>query len=509
MSDTHEPPYALRSWDGDLSRPEVERRVAALAGQVETLMAGDDRPVGVIARNSGQTLIAFLATVLSGSTFIPLNVHLGPSELRGMLEDGTVGLVIADASQAPIVRAAVQGMAPPPRVLSWGEEPGPDRLRIEDLPAGPDVLDPDKPVAIPLLFSSGTTGRPKRVSMPPILFPGRVSRREFLAWARTSRFVGHGPHLVAGPMYHSGPLQATWLLAAGVPIVAPRKFVAVEILETIERERIGTTLMVPTHFIRLLRARDEAERTYDVSSITHVTQTGAGCPDEVKLAMIEWWGPVFLETYGGTESGGVCFIESDEWLTHRGSVGRALPQYRILIVDANGEELPVGAEGKIYFEDSTGRGIRYENDAEKTARAHLRPGVFTLGEVGRIDAEGYLYLTDRDSDKVVSGGVNLYPAEIEQVLSQHPAVADTAVIGVDHPEMGEELRALVVLRDGAHASEDELISYVRAGLSSLKAPRSVLFVEEIPRSSMGKLNRRDLRQRFGQVEAVSLGAEAV
>jgi long-chain acyl-CoA synthetase len=507
-TDPHDTGYALRSWDGDLGRAEVERRVTSLAGQVEALMAGDPRPVGVIARNSGSTLIAFLATVLSGSTFIPLNVHLGARELRGMLEDGDVGLVVADADQAPVVRDAVQGMARPPRVLSWGEEAAPDRLRVEDLPAGPAELDPDGMVAVPLLFSSGTTGRPKRVTMPPILFPGRVTRRELLAWARTSRFVGHGPHLVSGPMYHSGPLQATWLLAAGVPIVAPRRFVPAEILETIERERIGTTLMVPTHFIRLLKARDEADRTYDVSSITHVTQTGAGCPDHVKLAMIDWWGPVFLETYGGTEAGGVCFISSDEWLEHRGSVGRALPQYRILIVDEAGDELPVGAEGRIYFEDSTGRGIRYEDDPEKTARAHLRPGVFTLGEVGRIDAEGYLYLTDRDSDKVVSGGVNLYPAEIEQALAQHPAVADTAVIGVEHPEMGEELRALVVLREGARADEDELVGYVRGALSSLKAPRSVVFLDELPRSSMGKINRRDLRRRFGQPAVAATGAEA-
>jgi long-chain acyl-CoA synthetase len=303
-------------------------------------------------------------------------------------------------------------------------------------------------------------------------------------------------------MYHSGPLQATWLLAAGVPVVAPRKFDAAEVLETIERERIATTLMVPTHFIRLLKARDETARTYDVSSIVHVTQTGAGCPEHVKLAMIDWWGPVFLETYGGTEAGGVCFITSEEWLAHPGSVGRPLPQYTVLIVDDDGNELPVGAEGKIYFEDSTGRGIRYEDEPELTARAHLRPAVFTLGEVGRLDDEGYLYLTDRDSDKVVSGGVNLYPAEIEAVLAQHPSVAETVVIGVDHPEMGEELRALVVLHPGSTATEEELIAFVRTTLSSLKAPRSVVFVDDLPRSSMGKLNRRELRQQFGQ-QAVS------
>jgi long-chain acyl-CoA synthetase len=496
-SNDREAGYALRSWDLDLSHTEVETRVTGLAGQLETLLDGDDRPVGVLAANSGQTLIAFLAAVLSGKPFVPLNVHLGVSELRGMLEDGNLGTVLVDADHATLVREAVVGVPGSPRVLTWGEAAGAGRDRLEDLPAGPDRLDPEGMVAIPLQFSSGTTGRPKRVRMPPILFPGRVTRHEFLAWARSGRFVGRGPHLVCGPMYHAGPLQATWLLAAGVPIVAPRKFEAAAVLETIEGERIATTLMVPTHFIRLLKARDESDRTYDLSSIVHVTQTGAGCPEHVKLAMIDWWGPVFMETYGGSEAGGVCFIESDEWLSHRGSVGRCLPHYRILIVDEAGNELPVGAEGKIYFEDSTGRGIFFEDAPELTARAHLRPGVFTLGEVGRIDEEGYLYLTDRDSDKVVSGGVNLYPAEIEKVLLQHPAVAETAVIGVDQPEMGEELRALVELHPGARATEEELIGFVRTTLSSLKAPRSVVFVHDLPRSSMGKLNRRELRQQYG------------
>ena len=498
--------YALKAWDMTLSPAEAAERIDDLTAQLRRLWLADQRPIAVFARNSGQTLIAFLAAVQSGAPFIPLNAHLGPNELTTMLAAADIGVVIAGPGQVEVALQAAAGLEHGPRVLSWGDPAGSgQRDRLEDLPPVPlaERDGDDVVLSIPILFSSGTTGQPKRVVMPPILFPGAVTRSEFLAWARTSRFVGLGPHLVSGPLYHSGPMQATWLLAAGSPVVIPRRFEPEAILATIERERIATTLMVPTHFIRLLKARDDAARSYDTSSLVHVTQTGAGCPDEVKLRMIDWWGPIFLETYGGTESGGVCFISSSEWLTHRGSVGKALSHYDVLVVGPDGAELPRGAEGKIYFADRTGRGIRYEDEPELTAAAHLRPGVFTLGEIGKIDDDGYVYLTDRDSDKVVSGGVNLYPAEAERVLAQHPAVADVAAVGVAHPEMGEELRALVVLRPEAAATEQELIEFARVNLSSLKAPRSVLFVDDLERSPMGKLNRRLLRGRYGELPSAT------
>jgi long-chain acyl-CoA synthetase len=332
--------------------------------------------------------------------------------------------------------------------------------------------------------------------MPPRLFPAGADVPGFLDWCRERRFTGLGPHLVAGPLYHSGPQQAIWLLAVGVRVFVPPTFVPAAVLDLIERERIATTLMVPTHFIRLLKERDASARSYDISSIKHVTQTGAGCPEDVKRQMIDWWGPVFLETYGGTEIGGICFITSQEWLLRPNSVGRTLPGYRAFAVGEDGAELPANQSGRLYFEDCTGRGIRYEGEPDLTAAAHLRPGVFTLGEIGAVDADGYVFITDRDSDKVVSGGVNIYPAEAERVLAAHPAVADVAAFGVSDPEMGEQLRAVVVLRDGAQAGEQELIDYCRARLSTLKAPRSVLFAAELARGPMGKISRRDLKRRY-------------
>ncbi|WFR72597.1 AMP-binding protein [Prescottella defluvii] len=284
--------------------------------------------------------------------------------------------------------------------------------------------------------------------------------------------MGIGPHLVSGPLYHSGPIQATALLVSGVPVHVPPRFDPTVILETIERERIASTLMVPTHFVRLLRAREEAAREYDVSSIRLVTQTGAGCAEEVKRKMIDWWGEVFLQTYGGTETGGVCAITTAEWLQRPNSVGCAIRGIRAFVVDDAGTELPPGAEGRLFFESESGWGIEYENEPELTAAAHLRPGVFTLGEIGRVDPDGYVFLTDRDSDKIVTGGVNIYPAESERVLSEHPAVSDVAVIGIAHPEMGEEAVALVVRADGTDPTESELVSFCRSRLSAVKTPVS-------------------------------------
>ena len=210
--------------------------------------------------------------------------------------------------------------------------------------------------------------------------------------------------------------------------------------------------MVPTHFVRLLALPDEVRARYDLSSVKWVGHTGAACPVDVKRRMIEWWGPVFFDAYGATEVGTTCMITSEEWLEHPGSVGRAIPPFSAIVVDEDGNEVPAGTEGRIYFEDSTGRGVVYPNDPQKTADAHLRPGVFTLGEIGYVDDDGYVYITDRFSDLIVSGGVNIYPAEAEQVLIEHPEVADVAVIGVPHEEMGEAVKALVVPADPSQSA---------------------------------------------------------
>jgi len=213
--------------------------------------------------------------------------------------------------------------------------------------------------------------------------------------------------------------------------------------------------------------------------------------------MIDWWGPVFFDAYGATEVGVTCGITSEEWLEHPGSVGRSVPPFTVLVLDDDDNEVAPGVEGRLFFRDATGRGIIYPNDAAKTAAANIAPGVFTLGEIGYVDADGYVFITDRFSDMVVSGGVNIYPAEAEQVLIRHPEVLDVACIGVPHPEMGEELKALVIPRDPTSPpSAQELIAFCRDNLSHYKCPRTLEIVDDIGRTTMGKVNKKALRAPY-------------
>jgi acyl-CoA synthetase (AMP-forming)/AMP-acid ligase II len=212
--------------------------------------------------------------------------------------------------------------------------------------------------------------------------------------------------------------------------------------------------------------------------------------------MIDWWGPIFSEAYGASEVGTTCSITSEEWLAHPGSVGRSVPPFEALVVDDDDQPVSAGTEGRLYFRDTTGRGVVYHNDAEKSRAAHLEPGVFTLGEIGYLDDEGYVYITDRFSDMVVSGGVNLYPAEAENVLIEHPHVADVACIGVPHPEMGEELKALAMATPGTEPDPADIMAFCRERLSHHKCPRSVDIVETLGRTTMGKVNKRALRAPY-------------
>jgi len=286
-------------------------------------------------------------------------------------------------------------------------------------------------------------------------------------------------------------------MLGGCPLVTMDSFDPERVLQTIAHEKIAATVMVPTHFQRLLALPEDIRQRYDVSSMQRLAHTGAACPPQVKRAMIEWFGPVLVEAYGGTEAGTTNMITSEEWLRKPGSVGRAIAPFEILIVDEDGTPLAAHQSGQVYFRDTTGRGIIYRNDAAKTAQAHLAPGVFTLGEVGYVDEDGYLFITDRVSDMIVSGGVNIYPAEIEQVLLQHPEIGDAIVIGVPNADMGEEVKALVVAKDpAAPPSVDALNHFCRQHLAGYKCPRSWEFHADIGRNALGKVNKKAIQQRY-------------
>ncbi len=477
---------------------EVDDALNRVANGLHALDLGPKRRVAVFAENSTETLLAHLGGLLAGVSTVPVNFHLRADEVAFILSDsGATVVFVGPGTQAVGLEAAAQsGIA---TVIGWRTTDAPGLTHWEQWLAEASPAEPPTDVApLPnLMYTSGTTGQPKGVDLPPTMFAGGGTIVEHVEALSKNRFATMGTHLVVGPMYHTGPLSGFRLLAAGIPVVVMNRFEPEAVLKAIDAYRTESTVMVPTHFARLLSLPDEVKARYDVSSMKLIAHTGAACPVDVKRRMIEWFGPVFSDAYGATEVGTVCGISSEEWMTHPGSVGRSIPPFSGLVVDDDGNEVPAGTEGRLFFEDATGRGIIYPNDPDKTAAAHLRPGVFTLGEIGYIDADGYVYITDRFSDMIVSGGVNIYPAEAEQVLFEHPKVADVAVIGVPNTEMGEEVRALVVPTDPADPpTEAELIALCRATLAGYKCPRTVEIVDDVGRNAMGKINKRQLRAPY-------------
>jgi long-chain acyl-CoA synthetase len=497
---------AIRDERSELDWGAVDDILNRCANGLNELDLGPDRRIAVFSENSVETALANLGGLVAGASVVPVNFHLTAEEVGYILSDSGARVLFVDAStQARGVEAAKQSDVH--TIISWsgvadGDVTDWQSWLAEASGENPDHSIPPKPN---LLYTSGTTGRPKGTELPPTMFAGGDTIEEHLSNFRErtlSRATGEvGPQLVVGPMYHTGPLSATRQLIAGVPSVILGRFDAELTLATIEKYKIQSTLMVPTHFVRLLALPDDIKEKYDLSSIQSVSHTGAKCPVDIKRGMIEWFGPVFLDAYGASEVGTTCMILSEEWLTHPGSVGKAVPPFTALILDDDDNELPANTEGKLYFRDATGRGVIYHNDPEKSAAAHIAPGVFTLGEIAYMDEEGYVYITDRFSDMVVSGGVNLYPAEAEQILIKHPAVLDVACIGIPHKEMGEELKALVIPKaDITPPTPEVLIAWCRDQLSHYKCPRSLEFVTDLGRNTMGKINKRKLKAPYWENE---------
>lgn len=360
-----------------------------------------------------------------------------------------------------------------------------------------DVSLPDIPEGTDFLYSSGTTGLPKGVKRPLIVANQyfRVGNASSSAW---KAFDKDTVYLSTAPFYHAAPVR--WNMAAlraGGTCVMMEKFDAAGALAAIEAYGVTHSQWVPTMFIRLLRLPQEARERHDLSSLRYAVHAAAPCPVEVKSAMIAWWGPILYEYYSGTELVGRTSLGSQEWLAHRGSVGK--PEFgQVHIVSEDGlHEMPAGQTGVIYF--SGGGSFEYHKDHQKTRKAYNPQGWATYGDIGHLDSEGYLYLTDRLSNMILSGGVNIYPQETENLLSMHPAVADVAVVGVPNDEFGEEVKAVVQLRDPADATPElaqQLIAYCREKMSPIKCPRSVDFSTDMPRTETGKLLKRLVKQRY-------------
>ncbi len=490
---------ALRDPDRALTWGEVDDTLNRAANALLAADLGERRRVAVFAENAVETALANLGGLLGSCSVVPVNFHLTAEEVAYILDDSDTRLVFCGPETLDRALRAAADVPTVAMVVAWRSG---RRGAAEDwenwLAAASPAEPPTDVVPRPnFLYTSGTTGRPKGTELPPTMFAAGRDIAEHLEGLRVNRFAEFGTHLVVGPMYHTGPLSGARLLAAGVPSVIRNRFDAEATLRAIEEHATETAVMVPTHFKRLLALPPEVRDRYDVSSMRYVAHTGAKCPVDVKRSMIEWWGPIFVDAYGATEVGTVATIDSVEWLEHPGSVGRAIAPFTARILDADDRPVGPGTEGRLFFEDSTGRGVVYPNDADKTARANIAPGVFTLGEIAFMDEGGFIFLTDRDSDMVVSGGVNIYPAEAEGILIDHADVADVACIGIPHDDMGEQLHALIVPeRPDDPPDVGALLSWCRERLSTYKCPRSGELVDDVGRNTMGKVNKRRLRAPY-------------
>ena len=351
-----------------------------------------------------------------------------------------------------------------------------------------------------MLYSSGTTGQPKgiKVEMPeePLGTPAPLLSLVSLLFGVADGCM----YLSPAPAYHAAPLRFCMTVhRMGGTTVVMERFDAEQALQLIEKHKITTSQWVPTMFVRMLKLDEDVRNRYDVSSLQVAVHAAAPCPIEVKHSMIDWWGPVLHEYYAGTEGNGFCYVSSEDWLTHPGTVGRPLTGV-LHICDEEGNELPVGEAGGIYFESDTV--FEYHNAPDKTADSRMANGWSTLGDVGKVDEDGFLYLTDRKAYMIISGGVNIYPQEAENVLTMHPDVFDVAVIGVPNDDFGEEVKAIVqpvtmpADDDAAAQLERTLIAYCREQIADVKCPRSVDFRAELPRHPTGKLYKRLLKDEY-------------
>ena len=449
--------------------------------------------------NSTEALALFFAAAQTGLYVVPVNWHLTAAEVAYILADSGARAFVAHERFGEVAAEAAAGAGIDPGAsFAVGDDArlhaagharrrrrGATRTRARR--------------ARPMVYTSGTSGRPKGVRRP---LTGEDPDQPPMASTWFFGIFSLAPddanvHLCCSPLYHTAVLNfATISLQLGHPVVLMDRFDAEELLALVQRHRVTHTHMVPTQFRRLLALPEETRNRYDVSSMRAAIHSAAPCPPDVKRQMLDWWGPVITEYYAASEGGGTD-ITGPQWLARPGSVGLPWPGSEVHVLDAEGNDVPAGEPGLVYMRMGTAT-FDYHKDAEKTRASRAR-GMFTVGDIGYLDADGYLYLCDRKSDMIISGGVNIYPAEIEAELSGHPAVDDVAVFGIPHDEWGEEIKAVVQPAPGAEPGPEltaDLLAFLDGRLARFKLPRSIDYVTELPRDPNGKLYKRRLRDPY-------------
>ena len=494
-----------------LSAPALQDRAARAATGLASLGVRSGDLIALYLRNDLPFFEASFAAGLLGAYPTPVNWHYAEAEAQYLFENSGAAAIIIHADLIAGVRAVlppgvpVLVVATPPEIAqAYG---------IDQAPVPEGMIDWSTwlggftPIAVPvadapgtIIYTSGTTGHPKGVRRrPPTPEQAAESSKILMRVFGATDYLTRPEQVitvVTGPMYHSAP-NAYGMVAArlGGTVILQARFDPEELLVLIDRHKVTHLHMVPIMFSRLLKLPDEVKRRYDLSSLKFVVHAAAPCPPPVKRAMIEWWGPVINEYYGSTETGAVVLCSSDEWLAHPGTVGRAMPETQVLVIDTEGRPLPTGEVGEVVARAHGIADFTYHGDDAKR-RSSEKAGLIAPGDIGYFDADGFLYLCDRIKDMIISGGANIYPAEIEAELHKMPGVADCGVFGIPDEEFGEAVCAVVQPSPGADLTQAEVRAFLRERMAGYKVPKRVDFHAELPREDSGKIFKRKLREPF-------------
>lgn len=479
------------------------RELDALSSQAAQLFrslgiqAGDH--IALQMENNRHFMVVVWAAMRSGLIYTAISTHLKTEEVAYIVDNCDARLLVTSKRLAPVVDGLRDHENKVDHYFIVDDERAGYQNWEHALAEQPTTPIDDEQRGIQMLYSSGTTGLPKGVLPPwkpgtPLDEPTALAPLLEMVFGFDSNSV----YLSPAPLYHAAPLlYNVGSLSLGATSIIMEQFDAERALSYIDQYRATHSQWVPIMFVRMLKLSEETRASYDTSTMKVAIHAAAPCPVEVKQQMIDWWGPVIYEYYSSTEGTGFTFVDSENWLTHKGTVGVPL-NCEVHIVGEDGEDLPVGEVGTVYF-GSPLQTFEYYREPEKTAASHNDKGWSTMGDVGYLDEDGYLYLTDRKNFMIITGGVNVYPQEVENLLITHPAVADVAVFGIPNEEFGEEVKAVVQPQNwegsGPELAED-LIAWCREHLSVVKCPRSLDFMEELPRMDNGKLYKRRLRDAY-------------